>query len=47
MCLISTAQGLGTLTLGAFDDNSLARFIDLDPIYEPVIYALTIGYRKE
>jgi SagB-type dehydrogenase family enzyme len=47
MCLVATAEGLGTLTLGAFDDNSLARFIDLDPIYEPAIYGLIIGYRRE
>jgi SagB-type dehydrogenase family enzyme len=46
MCLISTAEGLGTLTVGSFDDNSLAHFIGLDPVYEPVIYGLVIGYRK-
>lgn len=46
MCLVSTAEGLGTLTLGSFDDNSLAHFIGLDPAYEPVIYGLIIGYRS-
>ena len=47
MCLLSTAEGLGTLTLGSFDDNSLARFLDLDPVYEPVIYGLITGYRNK
>jgi SagB-type dehydrogenase family enzyme len=46
MCLVSTAEGLGTLTLGSFDDNSLAHFIGFDPAYEPPIYGLIIGYKN-
>jgi SagB-type dehydrogenase family enzyme len=45
MCLISTANGLGTLLLGGFYDDPLARLIGVDPILEPIMYGLAIGHK--
>lgn len=44
--LTSIAEGLATLPLGGFFDNSLSRFIGIDSDLEPVIYGLAIGYSQ-
>jgi SagB-type dehydrogenase family enzyme len=46
ICLIASAENLDTLTLGGFFDNLLANFLGVDPLFEPLIYGLAIGYQK-
>jgi SagB-type dehydrogenase family enzyme len=46
ICLISTSEGLGTLPLGGFYDDILSKLLGLDPVYEPAIYGLAIGYES-
>jgi SagB-type dehydrogenase family enzyme len=44
VCLVASSQNLGTLPLGGFYDNPLARFIGIDSESEPIQYGLAIGY---
>jgi SagB-type dehydrogenase family enzyme len=46
ICLIASAENLGTLTLGGFFDNLLANFLGVDPFFEPLIYGLAIGHQE-
>ncbi|ABI57939.1 SagB/ThcOx family dehydrogenase [Alkalilimnicola ehrlichii MLHE-1] len=43
--LQATALGLGTVAIGAFDDEALARALELGPGERP-LYLLPIGYRR-
>jgi SagB-type dehydrogenase family enzyme len=45
MCLVSTTEGLGTLPLGGFCDDGMAKLIGVDPISEPALYGLVIGHK--
>jgi SagB-type dehydrogenase family enzyme len=46
MIISSIAEDLSTLTLGGFYDNHLYDFLDIDPIHEPPLYSLFVGYDK-
>lgn len=46
MCLVATSEGIGSLPLGGFYDDDMAKLIGVDPVKEPVIYGLAVGADK-
>ena len=47
MCLVATSEGIGSLPLGGFYDDDMAKLIGVDPVKEPVIYGLAVGAIKD
>lgn len=47
ICLLATAQGLGSLCIGGFVDSRLNRVLSLDCAIEGVIYCVAIGHPED
>ena len=45
--LVSTALGLGTCAIGAFEDDLVNKLLDLDTDHEFVILIYPVGYKKK
>jgi len=46
MYLVATSEGVGSLPLGRFYDDDMAKLIGVDPVKEPIIYGLAVGATK-
>jgi SagB-type dehydrogenase family enzyme len=44
LCLSATEQGLGSLCMGGFFDSPLNAFLELPPLEQAVLYAVSVGH---